>query len=78
MLTRTDESRNKLKAMLHSEITNNKIPVDTTGKAKSLDLFQRKHDKQAIQKIITCEENTKAERSPFQAPGAKLHNGKPV
>lgn len=32
-------------------INNNKIPVSATGKSKSLDLFQRKHDKQAIQRL---------------------------
>lgn len=50
-------------------ITNNKLPVRATGKSKSLDLFQRKHDKQAIQRLKRVRKGTKNLSSPFTAPG---------
>lgn len=59
-------------------ITNNKLPVRATGKTKSLDLFQRKHDKQAIQRLKRVRKGTKKLSSPFTAPGWNTHNGKPV
>ena len=57
---------------------NNKIPVHTNGKSNSLDLFQRKHDKQAIQRLKRTRKDTKKLSSPFTAPGRRRHNGKPV
>jgi len=65
-------------SLLQFPITNNKLPVRATEKSKSLDLFQRKHDKQAIQRLKRVRKGTKNLSSPFTAPGWNTHNGKPV
>lgn len=65
-------------SFLHFPINNSKLPVSATGKTKSLDLFQRKHDKQAIQRLKRVRKGTKKVSSPFTAPGWSKHNGKPV
>lgn len=70
--------RDLKRSLLHFPINNNKLPVSATGKTKSLDLFQRKHDKQAIQRLKRVRKDTKTVWSPFAAPGWSKHNGKPV
>ena len=65
-------------SLLQFPMTNNKLPVRATGKPKSLDLFQRKHDTQAIQRLKRVRKATKTLSSLFTAPGWKTHNGKPV
>lgn len=39
------------KTLQWTATNNNMIPVSSNGRANSLDLFQRKHDKQAIQRL---------------------------
>ena len=39
------------KTLKWTATNNNMIPVSANGRANSLDLFQRKHDKQAIQRL---------------------------
>lgn len=65
------------RSLLHFPINNNKLPVSATGKTKSLDLFQRKHDKQAIQRLKRVRKTQKQSRHRSQHLGEVRTIGNP-